>query len=258
LTLAPLDAPAETGDTSTLRVSFEVFDGPLDLLLSLVKEHQLDIATIPLASVAEQYLAYVSMMETLDVEVAAEYLVIAATLVFLKSKALLPPIPSAFQEDDSDTPEQVEERLRQRLIAYSKYREVGEDLRARQSEASSYYYRDAGDPLGELRQRYRIDAEKLARAFIAMLQSARPEKRTIARERLSLMASMDYIVRHLRQHGEALFSALCKELGMTRESIIVTFLAVLELIRRQRVECEQPELFDDIRIVLATPARAPE
>ncbi len=234
--------------SESLRVSVEVFDGPLDLLLSLVKERQLDIATVPLAIVAEQYLAYVSMMESLDVEVAAEYLVIAATLVFLKSKALLPPIPSEFQDEEAETPEQVEERLRQRLIAYSKYREVGEDLRARQLEASSYFYRDAGDPVSELRQRYRVDPEKLTRAFIAMLRSARPEKRTIARERLSLMASMDYIARRVREEGEAHFSKLCRELGMGRESIIVTFLAILELIRRHRVGYDQPELFDDIRI----------
>ena len=232
----------------SLRVSVEVFDGPLDLLLSLVKERQLDIATVPLALVAEQYLAYVSMMESLDVELAAEYLVIAATLVFLKSKALLPPIPSEFQDEEAETPEQVEERLRQRLIAYSKYREVGEDLRSRQLEASSYYYRDTGDPVSELRQRYRVDPEKLTRAFIAMLRSARPEKRTIARERLSLMASMDYIMRRVREQGETHFSGLCHELGMGRESIIVTFLAILELIRRRRVGYDQPALFDDIRI----------
>ncbi|HEV3152812.1 MAG TPA: segregation/condensation protein A [Candidatus Baltobacteraceae bacterium] len=235
-------------DARGLRVSFEVFDGPLDLLLSLVKERQLDIATIPLASVAEQYLAYVSMMEALDVEVAAEYLVIAATLVFLKSKALLPPIPSEFADEEAETPEQVEERLRQRLIAYSKYRDVGEHLRERQLEASSYFYREAGDPVSELRQRYRVEPEKLTRAFIAMLRSARPEKRTIARERLSLMASMDYIMRRVREDGEARFSKLCRELGMGRESIIVTFLAILELIRRHRVGYDQPELFDDIRI----------
>jgi segregation and condensation protein A len=244
--------PAAEQDENKLRVSLPVFDGPLDLLLSLVKERQLDIATVPLATVAEQYLAYVSMMEALDVEIAAEYLVIAATLVFLKSKALLPPIPSEFQDEEAETPEQVEERLRQRLIAYSKYREVGEELRARQLEASSYYYRDTGDPVSELRQRYRIDPDKLTRAFIAMLRSARPEKRTIARERLSLMASMDYIMRKVREDGEVLFSALCKELGMTRDSIIVTFLAILELIRRHRVSYEQPEAFDDIRILPIT------
>lgn len=250
----PQTAAAVPEDENKLRVSFEVFDGPLDLLLSLVKERQLDIATVPLASVAEQYLAYISMMDALDVEVAAEYLVIAATLVFLKSKALLPPIPSEFQDEEAETPEQVEERLRQRLIAYSKYREVGEELRSRQLEASSYYYRDAGDPVSELRQRYRVDPDKLTRAFIAMLRSARPEKRTIARERLSLMATMDYIMRKVREEGEALFSELCKEMGMARESIIVTFLGILELIRRHRVDFEQPELFDDIRIFPITPA----
>ena len=246
------DRTAESG----LHVRLEVFDGPLDLLLSLVKERQLDIATVPLATVAEQYLRYVSMMEALDVEVAAEYLVIAATLVFLKSKALLPPIPSEFIDEEAESPEQVEERLRQRLIAYSKYREVGEELRTRQLEAASFYYRDAGDPVSELRQRYRVDPEKLTRAFIAMLRNARPEKRTIARERLSLMASMDYIMRKLREEGEVLFSSLCKELGMTRETIIVTFLAVLELIRRHRAAFEQPELFDDIRLFLPPPTPA--
>lgn len=244
-----VEAAQEDG---ALRVSFEVFDGPLDLLLSLVKERRLDIATIPLASVAEQYLAYISMMEALDVEVAAEYLVIAATLVFLKSKALLPAIPAEFAGDDAESPEQVEERLRARLIAYSKYREVGEQLRARREEASSFYFRDGGDPAGELRQRYRVDPERLTRAFIAMLREARPQKRTIARERLSLVASMDYIMRRIREDGEVHFSHLCKELGMMRESIIITFLAVLELIRRRRVAFDQPELFDDIRLFAAS------
>ena len=90
-------------DSDALHVRLDVFDGPLDLLLSLIKEQQLDIATVPLASVAEQYLAYVRMMEDLDMEVAAEYLVIAATLVFLKSKALLPPIPQEFLDETEET-----------------------------------------------------------------------------------------------------------------------------------------------------------
>ncbi|MDQ2681474.1 MAG: segregation/condensation protein A [Candidatus Eremiobacteraeota bacterium] len=244
--MTALESELQTGTPGKCNISFEVFDGPLDLLLHLVREKELDIATVPLASMAEQYFQYISMMEAIDVEVAAEYLVIAATLVFLKSKSLLPPIPSEFQEDDGDTPEQVEERLRARLIAYSKYREVGEELRNRQLEAGSFYYREGGDVMSDLTQRYRIDPEKLTRAFLAMLRSAKPEKRTIARERVSLIAQMDYITRKIREHGEALFSSLCRELG--RESIIITFLAVLELIRRGRVGFEQPELFDDIRL----------
>ncbi|HEY1976528.1 MAG TPA: segregation/condensation protein A [Candidatus Baltobacteraceae bacterium] len=244
-TLAPVDQGG-------CRVQLDVFDGPLDLLLSLIKEQQLDIATVPLASVAEQYLDYVRMMEALDVEVAAEYLVIAATLVYLKSKALLPPIPQEFLDEEAETPEEVEERLRRRLIAYSKYRELGEQLRSRQEESSGFFYRESGDPAGEIVQRYDIDPEKLKRAFLAMLSQARPEKRSIARERVSLIASMDYIVRSVKEHGEVFFSALCHELGMTREVVIVTFLAILELIRRHRIDFDQPELFDDIRLFAYT------
>ncbi len=230
------------------RVRLDVFDGPLDLLLSLIKEQQLDISTVPLALVAEQYLSYVRMMEDLDVEVAAEYLVIAATLVFLKSKALLPPIPQEFVDESDDTPEAVEERLRRRLIAYSQYRELGLQLRARQDEASGFYFRDAGDSTSDVVQRYRIDPEKLKRAFIAMLSQARPEKREIVRERVSLIAQMDYISRKIKEQGEVMFSALCHELGMTREVIIITFLAILELVRRNRVGFDQPDLHDDIRL----------
>jgi segregation and condensation protein A len=236
-------------ENEALHVRLDVFDGPLDLLLNLIKEQQLDISTVPLASVAEQYLSYVRMMDSLDMEVAAEYLVIAATLVFLKSKALLPPIPQEFIDETEETPEQVEERLRRRLIAYSRYRELGVQLRARGEEASGYYYRDQGDPTSELVQHYRVDPEKLKRAFLAMLSQARPEKREIVRERISLIAQMDYISRKVRDDGHASFFALCHELGMTREVIIITFLAVLELIRRHRVEFEQPDLDDDIRIL---------
>jgi segregation and condensation protein A len=236
-------------ETEALRVRLDVFDGPLDLLLSLIKEQQLDIATVPLASVAEQYLAYVRVMEDLDMEIAAEYLVIAATLVFLKSKALLPPIPQEFVDETQETPEQVEERLRRRLIAYSRYRELGLQLRARQDEASGYYYRDQGDPASELVQHYRVDPERLKRAFITMLQQARPEKREIVRERVSLMAQMDYISRKVKEQGQASFFGLCRELGMTRDVIIVTFLAILELVRRHRVTFEQTDPDEDIRLL---------
>jgi segregation and condensation protein A len=229
-------------------VRLDAFDGPLDLLLGLIKEQQLDIATVPLASVAEQYLEYVRAMQARDVEIAAEYLVIAATLLFLKSKALLPPIPQELLDEESETPEEVEERLRRRLIAYSKYRELGEELREHQNEASSFFYREPGDPAGEILQRYDINPEKLKRAFVAMLAQARPEKRSIARERVSLIATMDYIVKRVKDSGEAYFSHLCRELGMTRDVIVVTFLAILELVRRRRIGFEQPEAFDDIRL----------
>ncbi|MBV8367616.1 MAG: segregation/condensation protein A [Candidatus Eremiobacteraeota bacterium] len=235
-------------DERALRVSVDVFDGPLDLLLNLVKERQLDIATVPLATVADQYLAYIHAMEALDVELAADYLVVAATLVFLKSKALLPPIPIELAGEGEESAEAIEARLRERLIAYSKYRDVGQDLRARAAEASAYYLRpDGGDPTAELVQRYRIDAGKLAGALAAALRAAKPEKRTIVRERVSLNEQMDLVARAVRRAGRASFFGLCA--GLDRLAIIVTFLAVLELVRRGRVRVAQAEAFEDIELL---------
>ncbi len=238
-------------DERALRVSVDVFDGPLDLLLNLVRERQLDIATVPLAAVADQYLAYVHAMDAIDVELAADYLVVASTLVFLKSKALLPPIPLEFAGDPEESAEAVEARLRERLIAYSKYREAGQELKARAAEAAAYYVRtDGGDSTAELVQRYAIDAAKLAGALAAALRAAKPEKRTIVRERISLGEQMEYVARIVRREGRASFFALCAPLD--RVAIIVTFLAVLELVRRARVRVAQSAAFGDIELFPTT------
>ena len=231
------------------RVSLDVFDGPLDLLLNLVKERQLDIATVKLSVVADQYLDYVRMMEALDFELAAEYLVIASTLVFLKSKALLPPIPAEFEEGE-ESAEAVEARLRERLLIYSKYREACDDLRARLAEASAFYLREGGDPSTEMVQRYRIDSNKLAGALLAVLRNAKPEKRQIVRERVTLQEQMTYVMSRVRA-GDASFFALCEALD--KLAIIVTFLAILELVRRNRIIFEQEAAFGDIRLLPSDP-----
>ena len=237
-------------DERGLRVSLDVFDGPLDLLLNLVKERQLDIATVPLASVADQYLAYIQAMHALDVELAADYLVVASTLVFLKSKALLPPIPIELLAEGEESAEAVEARLRERLIAYSKYRDAGRELKARAAEASAYYLRaDGGDATADFVQRYHIDVSKLSGALAAALRAAKPEKRTIVRERVSLVEQMDTVARAVRRAGRASFFALCD--GLDRVAIIVTFLAILELVRRARIVVAQDEPFGDIALLPA-------
>ena len=249
---APLIAP-EAVDERACRVSLDVFDGPLDLLLNLVKEQQLDIATVPLAMVADQYFAYISAMEDIDVEIAADYLVIASTLVFLKSKALLPPIPVEFEAGGEESAEAVEARLRERLIAYSRYRDASLDLQARALEAASFYARaEGGDATADISQRYKIDVAKLARAFEAALRSAKPDVRTIVRERVSLMEQMDAVARLVRRDGSASFFALIA--GGDRFTIVVTFLAVLELVRRGRCIVRQAAAFDDIEVLPAPPA----
>ncbi len=239
-------------DERACRVSFDVFDGPLDLLLNLVKEQQLDIATVPLALVADQYFAYISAMEAIDVEVAADYLVIASTLVFLKSKALLPPIPAEFESGD-ESAESVEQRLRERLIAYSRYRDASQDLQARALAAAAFYLRaEGGDASAEFIQKYKIDVAKLARALESALRSAKPDVRTIVRERVSLIEQMELVARLIRRDGRASFFAICAE--GDRFTIIVTFLAVLELVRRGRLIVAQSEAFNDIDLLPAPPA----
>lgn len=239
-------------DERACRVSIDIFDGPLDLLLNLVREQQLDIATVPLALVADQYFAFIAAMDVVDVEIAADYLVIASTLVFLKSKAMLPPIPQEF-ETSEESAESVEQALRERLIAYSRYRDASRDLLARSLEAAAFYSRtEGGDSSSEFTQRYKIDVAKLARALEAALRSAKPEVRTIVRERVSLIEQMDLVSKTIRRDGRASFFELVSD--GDRFTIIVTFLAVLELVRRGRVIVSQTAAFDDITLVPAPPA----
>jgi segregation and condensation protein A len=219
--------------------------------LTLVRERSLDIATVPLASVAQQYFDYIAVMDALDVEIAAEYLVIAATLMFLKSKSLLPAIPAAFLSEDEESPEEVEERLRRRLMAYSTYKGVSEELRLRKDEAESYFFREAGDPAAEVVQKYRIAPARLAAALLAALRASKPEKRTIVRERFSIARQMEYVSRVVRERGAVEFTELCARLD--RPGIIATFLAVLELIRQCRLGYEQSEPNEPLRLLPFTP-----
>ena len=202
---------------------------------------------MPLALLAQQFFDYIAVMDALDVEIAAEYLVIAATLVFLKSKSLLPAIPAEFQTEGDETAEEVEERLRRRLIAYSRYKGVAEELRERRAEAESYFYREAGDSTPELVQRYRIAPEKLARALLAAVRSAKPEKRTITRERFSIARQMEFVARVVREQGSVEFVLLCRDFD--RGGVIATFLAILELIRQRRLAYEQATPEEPLRLL---------
>ncbi len=245
------DAEGAPAGARQLRVSLDVFDGPLDLLLHLVRDQKLDIATVSLATVAQQYFDYLAVMDALDVEVAAEYLVIAATLLYLKSRSLLPAIPNEFLPEGEETPEEVEERLRRRLVVYSKYKGVAQELRVRADAAQAYLYRDGGDPSTELVQRYRMVPDKLAAALRAAVRSAKPEKRTIARDRFSMARQMEYVTRVVRERGDVEFAELCRNLD--RSGIIATFLAILELIRQHRLEYEQAAPADPLRLLPFTP-----
>jgi len=244
---AGTQSPASTGPNS-LRVKLDVFDGPLDLLLQLVLAQDLDIAKVSLASVCEQYLAYIGLMEALDIEVASEYLVIAATLIFIKSKRLLPPPPPPFVDELAEEAAAAEEALRQRLLAYQHFKVLGEDLRERFEENRSYYPRTTVDEDG-LVQRYKIKPEMLAAAFMRALDGAQARPMVVKRETFSVVVKMNYLLRQLRQHERLTLFSLVK--GCQPLEIVVTFLAALELARSHKIVCEQVQPFDDITFKLA-------
>jgi segregation and condensation protein A len=228
-----------------LLVKLDVFDGPLDLLLQLVLQQDLDITQVSLASVCEQYLSYLSLMEALDIAIASDYLVIAATLIFIKSKKLLPPPPPPFDQDLTDEAAIAEEALRQRLIAYRHFKDASGVLRERMEIAAAYYPRPPEALENEgLVQRYVLDAKTLAAAFMRALENAEARPAVLKREAFSVVVKMNYVLRLIRERATLTFSELVA--GCATLEIVVTFLAVLELVRARKIRYEQPKLFDDI------------
>ncbi len=211
-------------------------------------EQDLDITNVSLSAVCDQYVAYISVMENLDIDVASEYLVIAATLLFIKSKKLLPPPPPPFSDDLEDEAALAEETLRQRLIAYQHFKRLGEQFRIRFDENAAYYpgahVREDG-----LVQHYRLESPSLAVALARALANAEARPAVVKRETFSMVVKMNYVLRLVRDRATIAFSELIA--GCRRLEVVVTFLALLELVRTRKVVCAQQKLFSDI---VVTPA----
>jgi segregation and condensation protein A len=203
----------------------------------------LDITTVSLASVCAQYLSYLAMMEALDVEIASEYLVIAATLVFIKSKKLLPPPPPPFTDELADEAIAAEEALRQRLLAYQHYKQAGGTLRERFEENAAYYPRGTVVEEG-LVQHFVLDVKTLVEAFARVLANAEARPSVVKREAFSVVVKMNYVLKLVRERATITFGELIE--GCAKLEIVVTFLAVLELIRARKITYVQTKLFDDI------------
>jgi segregation and condensation protein A len=184
-------------------------------------------------------------MEGLDIDVASEYLVIAATLLFIKSKKLLPPPPAPFSDDLADEAAIAEEALRQRLIAYAHFKRLGSEFRERMEENAAYFPRAGGREEGMV-QHYRLEAAALGVAFARALANAEARPAVVKRETYSMVVKMNYVLRQVRERITLAFSELIA--GCRRLEVVVTFLALLELIRARKVVCEQKKLFTDIVI----------
>lgn len=229
-----------------LEVILEAFEGPLDLLLYLIRKQNLDVLDIPMAPLTRQYLEYVEMMRSKNLELAAEYLVMAAMLMAIKSRMLLPRPPSMADEEEDPRAELVRRLLEYEQIKQAAHKldtlpQVGRDIVA----ISVWIEKTAEERLPE------VDARDLAEAWRSMLTRARlAAHHRVSREELSVRAHMSAILRRLREQRVIEFSEL---FDPTRgvAVLVVNFLALLELARELLIEITQSECFAPIYVKLA-------
>jgi segregation and condensation protein A len=239
-------------DGPTYRVSVPTFEGPLDLLLHLIQKHELDILEIPIAFITEKYLAYIKMMEGLSIDVAADYLVMAATLAHIKSKMLLPSSPDE-EEDGLDEPEEdPRAELIRRLLEYQKYKNAAAELADRAVLGRDVFPRGiAVEQTTDPAPLAPVSLFKLMDAFQSVLERvSQNEEHQIDFERISITERITELTDLLRGRGRLSFYALFDG-DRTRADIIVTFLAVLEMTRLRLTNVIQDGPYEEIHVELA-------
>lgn len=239
-------------EQSPYKVVLGVFEGPLDLLLHLIREHEIDIYDIPIAKVTEQYLSYLSLMESLDLEVAGEWLVMAATLLEIKSRMLLPEDPQAEPEEEKIDPRL---ELVERLIEYEKFKSAAELFREREAEQARVFARSAVELDFDLRPKFdlsNITAVDLLSALQKILLDTDEEApvTSIQRRKISVRMRMKEVWKKVSEAegGQLRFEDLFDD-DVTRVDVVITFLALLELLKQRRVKVRQTRAFAPIHIV---------
>lgn len=229
-------------------VRLQLFEGPLDLLLHLIKKHQLDIYDIPIARVTKQYLEYLEIMQELDLDVAGEFLVMAATLIHIKSRMLLPR-PDPTQEEPDEDPR---EALVRRLIEHQKIKAAAELLHEREIQRSAQWSRPderVADVMGDPPEpEVEVDLFSLMAAFRQVLERAKKRPQVyMPAEYISLEGRIETLLQKLTDTEACGFEDLFSDV-QTKPGIVVTFLALLEMIRLKLVRVFQQGNFGPIRV----------
>lgn len=224
----------------TYSVKLQSFEGPLDLLLHLIKKNEIDIYDIPIADITRQYLDYIEIMKTLNLDVAGEFLVMAATLLHIKSKMLLPPIEEPEQEEEDPRADLVRQ-----LLEYQNIKEAAFSLDKREILERDVFIRKAFPEEAEAEeQRADVDLEglslfELIEAFKKVIAEL-PEERVheVFADRISIGDKISFILEALNKEDNISFYDLLKG-GRSRQEIVVTFLAILELIKLKMIKVHQ-------------------
>jgi len=236
--------------TIRYETKIDAFEGPLDLLLHLIKEAKLDIHEIKISQITEQYLDYIKNMQDLRLEIASEYLVMAANLILIKSKKLLPKEEVVI---DGEYEEDPEAELMRRLLEYQMYKESLGEFRRLEDLRGQFYTKPAMDfseYMGNITLNLNYDTSELILAFEKLLRRQRletPIPTTIVAEKITVSQRIESIRQELESHGQVKFSQLFNR--FEKEYVVVTFLALLELAKNKEISITQQADEDDFDVM---------
>lgn len=239
-------------------VKLPVFEGPLDLLLHLIDKNKVNIYDIPIVEITEQYLSYIRQMQKEDLNIMSEFMVMAATLISIKCRMLLP--KEVNEEGEEEDPR---EELVQQLLEYKMYKHMSYELRERMTEAARSIYRnevlpkevsDYQEPVDTSKLLEGITLQKLNEIFRSIIRRQEDKKDPIRgsfgkieKEEVSLPDKMEYIEEYARSHKRFTFRSLL-EIQAGKMQVVVTFLAILELMKTGKILIKQEHIFDEILI----------
>ncbi len=233
-------------ERSPYTVRLEKFEGPLDLLLHLIQKNEIDIFDIPIALITEQYLEYLKWMRVLNLEVAGEYLLMASTLLHIKSKMLLP----SSREEEEEGGEDPRAELVRRLIEYQTYKNAAVHLEGRPLLNRDVFIRLVSEDEEESEEeRIDISLFELVEAFRKVLENVKPEMvHEVVMERVTVEERVQEILSILQREKRSMAFHLFFPEGASRRLIIVTFLAILELVKSRLIRVFQASPFETIRV----------
>jgi segregation and condensation protein A len=234
-------------------VKLDGFEGPLDLLLHLINQYEIDIYDIPVAVITEQYMHYIHTMQQLELNIASEYLVMAATLLAMKSQLLLPN-QAALEDELAADEEDPRDELMHRLIEYRKYKEAAADLKDKEMSADKLYTRPPA-PLPDKPELKPLEpGEVTVYDMVAALERVfrrkawtKPLDTKVQRAEIVLEDRMGEVLEavKLRKQGVGFFELFPER---TKQHIVVTFMAILELMKMKQIVCKQEQHFEELTV----------
>lgn len=233
-----------TSQVKAYEVDTEVYQGPLDLLLKLIENAELDITKLSLAKVTDQYLSYMKRMENKEAEEVSAFMVIAAKLIQIKSEALLPRPPrrDEGEEDPGD-------ELAKQLLAYKRYKEIADLLAEREQQGLHTFIRETSSKFRNEKVDFEgITLEDMLRIAHEALEKAQDEEainHVVSRPKVTVQEKVDLFISHLKRKGEISFFSLLGN-RYSKIDVVVSFLALLELMKREDVTVSQEDMFEDI------------